>query len=62
MHSPKAGIEISKGRIRRTPNGYIIEDTRKYFVVTVDGVTAGSKADSEQEVIDKLKRYLKEAA
>lgn len=62
MPSRKIGIEVSKGRVRRLPSGYIIEDTRKYFVVTVDGVTAGSKARNEQEVIDRLTEYLKEAA
>ena len=62
MALKKLGIKMSKGKIRKTVNGYFVEESRKYYIVTVDGITAGSKAHSEQEVIDKLKRYLKEAA
>lgn len=61
MPSKKLGIEMSKGRIRRTAGGFIVKDTRKYYVLTIDGVTAGTKAESEAEARERITKYLREA-
>ena len=54
-------IEIEKGRVRLTKDYYIVEDTRKYFEIKLEnGVIAGTKAETEEEALERIKKTLEE--